>query len=175
LVKLEVELMKIKLGTYRLFVVGIVMGLLAAVVQAYTFDVQPPEGFGLAFVGHPNNLFNWIVNNIPWVNNWVSFPLHDAFLIYPPLTIIGVFIGSSIAAARSKELKLRPGPVRNKFTAILLGFLVINFGLLWDCDIRTALLVGYGSVLGIIALISIAAGVILATIYLRSRARKGAM
>jgi hypothetical protein len=113
------------------------------------------------------------VNNIPWVNTLVDFPIQEAFLIYPPLTIAGVFIGSAIAAARSKELSLRPGPVRNRFSAILIGFLVINFGLLWDCDIRTSLLVGYGSVMGVIALISIALGVILATVYLRSRARRG--
>ena len=161
--------MKIKLGTYRLFAVGIIMGLLAAATQAYFFEVQPPPGYGLAFVGHPNNLFSWAINNIPWVN----FPLQDAFLIYPPLTIIGVFIGSSIAAARNKELKLRPGPVRNRFLAVILGFLVINFGLLWDCDIRTALLVGYGSVMGIIALVFIAIGVIVATVYLRFRAKRG--
>ena len=167
--------MKLKFGTNRLLVVGIIMGLSAAAIQAYAFDTQPLEAFGLAFVGHPNNLLSWIVNNIPWVNTLVEFPLHEAFLIYPPLTIIGVFIGSYIAAARSKELKLRPGPVRNRFSAVLLGFLVVNFGLLWDCDIRTALLVGYGSVLGVIALIAIALGVIMATIYLRSRARKGAM
>ncbi len=167
--------MKLKLGSYRLFAVGIIMGLSAAAIQAYSFQIQPPEAFGLAFVGHPNNLFGWIANNLPWVNTLVNFPLHEAFLIYPPLTIVGVFIGSGIAAARSKELKLRPGPVRNRFAAVLLGFLVINFGLLWDCDIRTALLVGYGSVLGLIALIAIAVGVILATVYLRARARRGAL
>ena len=160
--------MKLKLGSYRVFVVGIIMGLLAAAIQAY-FQVQPPEAYGIAFVGHPNNLFSWIINKIPWAD----FPIREAFILYPPLTVAGVLIGSSIAATRNKELRLRPGPVRNRFTAVVLGFLVINFGLLFDCPIRTALLVGYGSVIGVLALISIAIGVILATYYLRSRARKG--
>ena len=167
--------MKIKLGSYRVFVVGLIMGLLAAAIQAYFFSPSAPEAFGLAFIGHPNNLFNWIVDNIPWINTLVEFPVNEAFLIYPPLTIAGVFIGSYIAAARSKELSLRPGPVRNRFSAVIFGFLVVNFGLLWDCDIRTALLVGYGSILGIIALIFISLGVIIATLFLRSRARKAAM
>lgn len=162
--------MKLNFGSYQVFIVGLIIGLLAAAIQAY-FQVQPPVAFGLAFVGHPNNLFGWTVNHIPGIN----FPLREVFLIYPPLTIIGVFIGSSIAAARSKELRLRPGPVRNRFSAVILGFLVINFGLLWDCDVRTALLVGYGSIMGVIALIAIAIGVVLATLYLRSRARKAAM
>ena len=144
------------------------MGLLAAAVQAY-FQVQPPVAYGIAFIGHPNNMFSWIINHVPWLN----FPVREAFLLYPPLTVLGVFIGSSIAATRSKELRLRPGPVRSRFSAIILGFLVINFGLLFDCPIRTALLVGYGSVVGVIALISIAIGVVTATYYLRSRARRG--
>jgi len=161
--------MKIRLGSYRVFAVGIIIGLLAAALQAY-FSVQPPVAFGLAFVGHPNNLFGWIINHVPGVD----FPLREAFLIYPPLTIIGVFIGSSIAALRNKELKLKPGPVRNRFSAFILGFIVINLGLLWDCDIRTALLVGYGSVLGVVGLVSIVIGVILATSYIRYRVTRGA-
>ena len=52
--------------------------------------------------------------------------------------------------------------------AILFGFLVANFGLIVGaCPIRTALLVGYGSVLGVIMLVSIIGGVFLATLHLR--------
>lgn len=161
--------MKLKLGSYRVFIVGIIMGLSAAAIQAY-FEVQPPVAYGIAFIGHPNNLLTWTTNEFLGTN----FPVREAFVILPPLTVIGVFLGSGIAAARSKELRLRPGPVRSRFSAVIFGFLVINLGLLWgSCPIRTGLLVGYGSVLAVIALASIAIGVILATVYLRSRARRG--
>jgi len=161
--------MKLKLGSYRVFIVGIIMGLSAAAIQAY-FEVQPPVAYGIAFIGHPNNLLTWTTNEFLGTN----FPVREAFILLPPLTVIGVLIGSSIAAVRSKELRLRPGPVRSRFSAVIFGFLVINLGLLWgSCPIRTGLLVGYGSVLAVIALASIAIGVILATAYLRSRARRG--
>ncbi len=161
--------MKFKLGYNRLLVIGIVMGLLAAAAQAF-FQVQPPVANGISFLGHPRELLNWVVNRL-FETNW---PVTRAFLVYPPLTVIGVLIGSFIAAGRNKELKLRPGPVRKKVLAAIFGFLVANFGLLWGaCDMRTALLVSYGSVLAVIALVSIIIGVVLAGFYMQYSAKKG--
>ena len=108
--------MKLKLGSYRVFIVGIIMGLSAAAIQAY-FEVQPPVAYGIAFIGHPNNLLTWTTNEFLGTN----FPVREAFILLPPLTVIGVFIGSGIAAARSKELRLRPGPVRSRFSAVIFG------------------------------------------------------
>ena len=145
------------------------MGLSAAAIQGY-FQVQPPVAYGISFVGHPKDLLHWITNNL-FGTNW---PISNAFIVFPALAVIGVFIGSYAAATRNNELALRPGPVRKRFSAVIFGFLVINFGLiLGACPIRTALLVSYGSVLGIIALAAIVIGVILATVYIRSRALKG--
>lgn len=161
--------MKFKLGYNRLLVIGIVMGLLAAAAQAF-FQVQPPVANGISFLGHPREMLNWVVNRL-FETDW---PVTRAFLIYPPLTVIGVLIGSFIAAGRNKELKLRPGPVRKKVLAAIFGFLVANFGLLWGaCDMRTALLVSYGSVLAVIALVSIVIGVALAGFYMQNSAKKG--
>jgi len=161
--------MKFKLGTYKVFAVGVVMGLGAALIQAY-FQVQPPEAYGISFIGHPNDLFAWLTNKL-FDTDW---PVRDAFIVYPALTVVGVFIGSFAASSRNKEFKLQPGPVRSKFLAIIFGFLIANLGLLWgSCPIRTALMVGYGSVIALIALASIAAGVMLAIVYIRIQARKG--
>ena len=161
--------MKLKLGYNRMLVIGIVMGLLAAAAQAY-FQVQPPVANGISFLGHPRELLNWIVNHLSGAN----WPVAKAFIVFPPLTVIGVFVGSFIAAARNKELKLRPGPVRKKVLAAIFGFLVANFGLLWGaCDMRTALLVSYGSVLAVIALFCVVIGVIVAGYYMQFAARKG--
>lgn len=161
--------MKLKLGYNRMLVIGIVMGLLAAAAQAF-FQVQPPVANGISFLGHPRELLNWIVNNL-FGADW---PIAKAFIVLPPLTVIGVLIGSFVAASRNKELKLRPGPVRKKVLAAIFGFLVANFGLLWGaCDMRTALLVSYGSILAVIALVSIIIGVALAGFYMQSAAKRG--
>jgi hypothetical protein len=161
--------MKLKLGSYRVFVIGLIMGLSAAALQAY-FQVQPPVAYGISFVGHPNDLLIWITNTF----NFTDWPQREVFAVYPILTVVGVFIGSFAAASRNNELALRPGPVRKRVSAVILGFLVINFGLLLGaCPIRVGLWVGYGSVLGVIALVAIVIGVILATVYIRSQAMKG--
>ncbi|NLE89638.1 MAG: YeeE/YedE family protein [Dehalococcoidales bacterium] len=158
-----------KISSYRVFIIGVIMGLGAALVQAY-FKVQPPEAYGISFIGHPNDLFAWLTNRVIGTN----WPIRDAFIVYPVLTVAGVFIGSFIAARRKKEFAFQPGPVRKRFLAIIFGFLVANLGLLWgSCPIRTALLVSYGSGTALIALASIAIGVVLAIIYIRFKAKKG--
>ena len=163
--------MKLKFGSYRVFLVGAVMGLAAATVQAF-FKVQTPEAYGISITGHPADLFSWISNHLLKT----SWPVREEFLIYPCLTIIGIFVGSLIAASRNKELRIQPGPLRKKFAAIIFGFLVANFGLLLGaCPIRSSLMVGYGSVLGVIGLTAIAVGVVLAIIFIRVRAQKGAI
>ncbi|RJO61847.1 MAG: cytochrome C [Dehalococcoidia bacterium] len=161
--------MKLRLGSNRIFVIGIIMGLGAALVQAY-FKVQPPEAYGISFIGHPNDLFAWLTNKFAGTN----WPVRDVFVIYPALTVIGVLLGSIAAASRNKEFRIQTGPVRKGFLAIIFGFLVVNLGLLWgSCPIRTALLVGYGNGMAVLALLSMAAGVMLAVTYIRFKAKKG--
>ena len=161
--------MKLTLGYNRLLVIGIVMGFLAAVLQA-VFQLQPPVANGISFLGHPRDLLNWIVDRFSSAN----WPVTQAFLIYPPLTVLGVVVGSFIAASRNGEFKVKPGPVRKKWMAVIFGFLVANFGLLWGaCDMRTALLVSYGSVLAVVALGAVFAGVFLAAAYIMNSAKKG--
>jgi hypothetical protein len=159
--------MKLRLGSYRVFVVGVVMGLAAAVVQAY-FKVLP-EANGISFIGHPADLLNWITNKLG-----TNFPVTEEFITYPVLTVIGVLIGSLLAASRNKELRIQTGPVRQKFAAVIFGFLIANFGLLLgSCDIRAALLLAYGSGLAAIGLAAIAGGILLAIVYSRIKAKKG--
>ena len=161
--------MKLSLGNNRMLVIGIAMGALAAALQA-VFQMQPPVANGISFIGHPRELLNWVVDRV-FDADW---PVTQAFAVVPPMTIIGVVIGSFVAANRNNEFRLREGPVRKKLLAAIFGFLVANFGLLWGaCDMRTALLVSYGSVLAIVALASIGAGVWLAAMYMQHSAKKG--
>ena len=159
--------MKLKRIYHPVLVTGIIMGISAAAVQAFA-RVQPPEAYGICLIGHPRDMVNWISNNL-LPTDWA---IAEISIIFPLLTVIGVLIGSSIAANKSGELKFRLGPVRSKFFAFMFGFLVINLGLMWGaCPIRTGLLVAYGNVMALAILASIAVGAIIACVYVRWRVR----
>jgi len=165
---LEVN-MNIKLSSYKVMGVGLIMGLAAAAVQAY-FKVSP-EANGISFIGHPTDLLDWGLNKLG-----THFPVKEDFIVYPALTVVGVLIGSLAAASRHKELRIQPGPVRKTFAAIIFGFLIANFGLLLgSCPIRASLLVAYGSGLAAIGLTAIVIGILLAIAYSRIKAKKGAI
>lgn len=169
MVEVEVAIMAFKLSSYKVMAVGVVMGLAAAAVQAY-LKVQP-EANGISFIGHPADLLDWMTNKLG--TNW---PVKPSFLVYPALTVVGVLIGSLAAASRHKELRIQPGPVRKKFAAVIFGFLIANFGLLLgSCPIRASLLVAYGSGLAAVGLAAIVGGVIIAIVYSRIKAKKGAI
>jgi hypothetical protein len=139
-----------KLSGNLALITGITMGVLAAVV-------------------HPANIVNWLVNNIFGTN----FTIHSIFVTVPVLTSVGFIIGSFIAAKKNKEFKLRPGPVRDNVLAFILGFLIINFGLLWgSCPIRTAILASYGMFFAILMLGMIVLGVIVACLYIKWKVRR---
>ena len=143
------------------------MGVSAAAAQAY-FNVQPPVADGISFLGHPAYLLKWASNHV-FNTKWSISP---EFVVFPALTVVGVLIGSFVASGNT-ELKIKAGPVREKFLSMVYGFLVVNFGLFWGaCPIRTTLLVSYGSVLALTALTAIVMGVLTAIVFLRLKHRK---
>jgi hypothetical protein len=159
-------------------ITGITMGLLAAAVQGY-FGLQPPAGDGICGISHPANLVNWLVNGITgWIARFfhgtgTNFTIHSIFVTVPVLTSVGFIIGSFIAAMKNKEFKLRRGPVRDNVLAFILGFLIINFGLLWgSCPIRTAVLASYGMFFAILMLGMIVLGVVVACLYIKWKVRR---
>jgi hypothetical protein len=157
-----------KLSDNMALITGLVMGILAAVVQGY-FNVQPPVGSGICGISHPANLVNWLVNNV--FNT--DFTIHSIFVTVPVLTSVGFIIGSFIAAVKNKEFKFRPGPVRDNILAFILGFTIINFGLLWgSCPIRTAVLSSYGMIFAVLILGMIVLGVVAACEYIKWNVRR---
>lgn len=159
--------MKLKLNLNYIVITGLTMGIAAAALQAF-FGVQPPVAYGVCLIGHPSILVKWLMNNIFSTH----LPIGTEFIVYPSMLVVGIVGGALIASLRSgelkNELKSKPIPAKGKYMALLFGFLVANFGLIVGaCPIRTALLVGYGSVLGVIMLVSIIGGVFLATLHLR--------
>ena len=157
-----------KLSGNMALITGITMRLLAAAVQGY-FVLQPPAGDGICGISHPANLVNWLVNSI----FGTKFTIHTIFVTVPVMTSVGFVIGSFIAAVKNKEFKLRRGPVRDNVLAFILGFLIINFGLLWgSCPIRTAILASYGMVFAILMLGMIVLGVFAACLYIKWKVRR---
>lgn len=161
--------MKFRIAPWLAFITGFVMGVLAAVGQGF-FGLQPPVAAGVCLVSHPRDLINWVVNAIFLTN----FTIHEMSLAFPVLTPIGVIIGSFIAAVKNREFRLRPGPVRDNIIAIILGFLVATFALMWgSCPIRTDVLVSYGFLLAVLVLLAMIAGDIVACEYVKWKARRG--
>ena len=159
---------KIKLSENMALITGLTMGVLASVVQGY-FNLQPPAGDGICGISHPANLVNWLTNNIFDTN----FTIHSIFVTVPVLTSVGFIIGGFVAAVKNKEFKFRPGPVRDNILAFILGFLIINFGLLWgSCPIRTTILSAYGMLFAMLILGCIVLGVITACEYVKWKVRR---
>jgi hypothetical protein len=167
--KLEFDLKKsLGLIPNMALLTGIAMGVLAAIAQGF-FNVQPPVGDGVCAVSHPANLVNWLSNTV----FGTEFTIHGIFVGIPVLTPIGFIVGSTIAALKNKELRFRRGPVRDNIFAFILGFIIINFGLLWgSCPIRTAILSSYGMVFAMIILASIVLGVIVSCEYIKWKVRR---
>ena len=158
----------IKLSGNLALITGITMGVLAAVVQGY-FGVQPPAGEGICAVSHPADLINWVMNKI-FNPDFVS---RDMFVNVPVLTSVGFIFGSFVAAVRNKEFKFRRGPVRDNMLAFILGFVVINCGMLWgSCPIRTTILATYGMWLAVLILGMIVLGVVVACMYIKWKVKR---
>jgi hypothetical protein len=148
------------------FLAGLVLGVGAALVQAY-FKVVPPIAYGVCLVCHPRDLFNWTADHLLNLNWGYSM----ASTNWPLLTVIGVVLGAMAAAYQHGELKLRNA--RQPLSFFINGFLMMNFGLvLGSCPIRIVLLSAYGDLVGVLGWICVFVGVLLGTWFLRWNARR---
>ena len=145
---------------------GLVLGFGAALVQAY-FKVIPPVAYGVCLVCHPKDLFNWLANNILGTN----WPVSVASTVLPLLTVVGVVLGSLVAAYQHGELRLRPA--RQQLFYFINGFLMMNFGLiLGSCPIRIVILSAYGNLIAIVGWACVIVGVLIATLALQWKAKR---
>ena len=147
-------------------VAGYVTGLWAAVAQAWV-GVSPPSAFGICFISHPSDLFNWIFNKL--FNT--TFPLHEPSRDITLLTVVGVLIGALIASAQYKEFKFRMP--RNPFDHYLNGFMVATFGLMLGyCSVHIIVGIAYGSLVAITGFAGMLVGVIVAVKYIKWSVRR---
>jgi hypothetical protein len=148
------------------FTAGAVLGFGAALVQAY-FKVIPPVAYGVCMVCHPKDLVNWVSDHLLHTN-WGYSVASD---YWPLLTVVGLLLGSWVAARQHGELRLRPG--RQPLFFFLNGFLMMNFGLiLGSCPIRVVILSAYGNLAGIVGWICVVIGVVATIWAMRWNARR---
>ncbi|HEX7587064.1 MAG TPA: cytochrome C [Anaerolineae bacterium] len=148
------------------FFAGIVLGLGAAVVQAY-FNLLPPMAYGVCMVCHPKELVNWLSDHL--LNTHWGYSM--ASIEAPILTVVGVVMGASLAALRHHEFNLRPA--REPLQYFVFGFLMINFGLiLGSCPIRIVLLSAYGSWMAMVGWACVVIGVGLGILAMRWNANR---
>jgi hypothetical protein len=143
---------------------GVVMAL-AAVAAGVFFEVRPPEAYGICMVCHGRDLVNSVANGVTGSRLTVA----PASLVFPLLTVVGVLLGAWIAAVMSGEYKWRPPkkPVKN----FLHGLIVMNAGLLAaGCSTRLLLRTAAGDLAGAAGFGAMAAGVVVATLWLRKQA-----
>lgn len=150
-------------GRFSAFVTGLVIGVGAALAQAF-LGVAPPVAYGICMVGHARDLVTWIMNHILGTR----FEMQTVSLEIPVLTVIGVLTGSAIASFQRKEFKA--ARVRNPVVVFVLGFLIVNFALvLGACPLRAIVYASYGNIHMITGFLFIVAGVIAGVEYIRRR------
>jgi len=147
-------------------VTGIV-GALLAVIAGSLFDVRPPDAYGLCMACHARDLVDWTVNAAAGTRLTVA----PASLVFPVLTPIGVLLGALLAARTSGEFRWQHP--EHPLKTFLYGVVVMNCALLaGGCSIRLLLRTAAGETLGLIGFGALAAGVIVATQWLRLRAAR---
>ena len=148
------------------FTAGVVLGVGAALAQAY-FKVVPPAAYGVCMVCHPKDLVNWVAGRM--LDTRWEYSL--ASTSWPVLTVVGVVVGAVVAARQHGELGLRPA--REPLFYFVIGFLMMNFGLvLGSCPIRIVLVSAYGNLIGLVGWVCIVLGVVLGSVAMRWRARR---
>ena len=145
---------------------GLVVGVLAVVVGQW-LGVSPPAAYGLCSACHGRDLADWLLNHVEGKNLFVT----AAGAGWPLLTVVGLVIGSFVAARRNGEFGSINigGNVRQfAFGAIVMGSALFVGG----CPTRIIIRSGFGDVAGMLALGGVATGIVAATLSMRWVARR---
>jgi len=142
--------------------IGLLVGVLAAVVQGLLISAGGPEAYGFCVACHTRDLVNVAVNSIAGTTLAVAPISKNAIL--PFLTVIGVLIGAFGAARRNGEFRVKRGSLSSYTWYAIGGILFMVFALLMGgCQYRIALRTGYVDIVAIIGLIGIIVGVVAGT------------
>ena len=147
-------------------VYGIVAAVLAGVAGQW-LGVSPPAAYGICSACHGRDLTDWILNHAEGAKLFVA----AAGSSWPLLTVVGLVLGSSLAARRNGEFG--SVDIGGKVRQFAFGAVVMCAALfVGGCPTRIIIRTGYGDLAGGLALGGVAAGVVIATLTLRWAARR---
>lgn len=153
-------------------ILGIIIGILAAVVQGLTISAGGPEAYGFCALCHTRDLVNGLIN----LGFGTSFGLAavSKAAILPVMSMVGVLIGGFIAAKMSGEFRVKAASVRDIVISFIAGVLLMQFGLLLGaCPYRAAIRFAYGDIIALIGIIGIIIGVWLSLALIMHSSKNG--
>jgi len=159
---------KIKIKNFRInpWLAGAIIGFLAASLQQLA-SMTKPSAYGFCMACHGRDMINSIINPIARTNLGIA----GIVTTIPTLTIIGVLLGSFVAALIFKEFKITKAKFNVTYIKMfILGLLVMNFALILSaCPVRVSLRVAHGDIIAIVGLVCIGIGAIIGTIVLERK------
>ncbi|NMB79835.1 MAG: YeeE/YedE family protein [Methanomicrobiales archaeon] len=139
---------------------GLVIGILAAIVQLLLISAGGPEAYGFCVACHTRDLVNIGINDLTGMKLAAAPISQNAIL--PTLTIIGVLIGAFVSARYYEEFRTKAGTTVSYIWYLLGGILFMSFALfMGGCPYRMGLRIGYGDVVALIGVIAIIIGVVI--------------
>jgi len=139
-------------------VLGVIIGVLAAVVQGLTISAAGPEAYGFCALCHTRDLVNGLINM--GFGTTLGLAAVSKAAILPVMSMVGVLIGGFIAAKRGGEFRIKPASIRDVILYFIGGVLLMQFGLLLGaCPYRAAIRFAYGDMIALFGIIGIIIGI----------------
>jgi hypothetical protein len=139
---------------------GVLIGILAALVQVLLISAGGPEAYGFCVACHTRDVVNDAVNSFFGTKLAVAAISQNAIL--PVMTVVGVLIGAFASAKVYTEFKIKSGSAMSYVWYVLGGLFFIFFALfMGGCPYRIGLRIGYGDAVAFIGLLGIIGGVLI--------------
>jgi hypothetical protein len=140
--------------------VGLLIGILAALVQVLLISAGGPEAYGFCVACHTRDVVNDGINAVAGTKLAVAAISQNAIL--PVMTVVGVLIGAFFSAKYYTEFKTKTGSTVSYLWYLLGGLFFMIFALfMGGCPYRIGLRIGYGDVVALIGLVAIVVGVLI--------------
>lgn len=144
---------------------GLVIGFLAAFLQALLISAGGPEAYAFCVACHTRDMVNYVINLFAGVRvaGMAGAPvlgLAPFSFFITVLTPLGVILGAYVSARQSGEFKLKSYSGKTYAYYTLGGIAVMIFALLLGaCPYRAALRLGYGDLTALVGILGIFGGV----------------
>jgi len=140
-------------------VVGLLIGILAALVQVLLISAGGPEAYGFCVACHTRDVVNIGVNAVAGTKLAAAPISQNAVL--PVMTVVGVLIGAFISAKIYDEFRKKTGSAVSYLWYLLGGLFFMVFALfMGGCPYRLGLRTGYGDTIAFIGILAIIGGVL---------------